>query len=567
MLSQVSSRASTLCHIKAASRLQTGEDGCGGLFSVCLLVSEVAQTVSKSANFVVTMGGNMDRNQRGIVLKDRQAAHGPSLKCKTCSKLTAKGGVFLEKAQGRLWRQYLKGTLLGFSILFVCAIMLRPDWLPRFSDSEAVQLVPPVTHHLAGLVPTLSGSLVKPHGLNLKEEGASSSRLKGGLKDVHRDRSFLSSSISSNPRGLINSLTIYVYDLPSSFHMDWLKDERCSNHLFAAEVAIHQRLLQSPVRTFEPSEADYFFVPVYLSCNFNTTSGFPSLSHARSLLGSAVKLISRRMPYWNRKKGMDHVFVASHDHGPCFHTVEDLAIAAGVPVFLRNSVILQTFGRTDKHACQVKNSITIPSYMPPPVIRPGWLPERQHRDIWAFFRGKMEIHPKNVSGRIYSRGVRSTIWKKFGRDHRFLIKRNRSSDYHSEISRSVFCLCPLGWAPWSPRIVESVIFGCVPVIIADKIALPYSHIIKWSKISVTISEKDVNKLGKILNKITHTNLSTIQGNLWNKKYRQAMLYMDPPSVGDATWQILDLLSRKVTRRSNSSVQSISQIQDESSDSW
>jgi hypothetical protein len=30
-------------------------------------------------------------------------------------------------------------------------------------------------------------------------------------------------------------------------------------------------------------------------------------------------------------------------------------------------------------------------------------PEEQKRNIFAFFRGKMEIHPKNYSGRMYSR--------------------------------------------------------------------------------------------------------------------------------------------------------------------
>ena len=129
---------------------------------------------------------------------------------------------------------------------------------------------------------------------------------------------------SINPLGVSDpDLKIYVYDLPSIFNKVWLvqKDKRCSNHLFAAEVAIHHRLLESPVRTMEPSEADFFFMPVYVSCNFNTTSGFPSISHARALLAAAVKHVSLEMPYWNYSNGEDHVFVATHDYGPCFHTM------------------------------------------------------------------------------------------------------------------------------------------------------------------------------------------------------------------------------------------------------
>lgn len=119
----------------------------------------------------------------------------------------------------------------------------------------------------------------------------------------------------------LNGLKIYVYDLPSKYNIDWLSNERCSNHLFASEVAIHKALLNSDVRTLNPYEADFFFVPVYVSCNFSTVNGFPAIGHARSLISSAIKLISSEFNFWNRSSGSDHIFVASHDFGSCFHTL------------------------------------------------------------------------------------------------------------------------------------------------------------------------------------------------------------------------------------------------------
>lgn len=116
-------------------------------------------------------------------------------------------------------------------------------------------------------------------------------------------------------------MKIYVYDLPPKYNSEWLSNERCSTHLFASEVAIHRALLTSDVRTLDPREADFFFVPVYVSCNFSTTNGFPAIGHARSLLLSAVQLISSEHPFWNRSSGSDHVFVASHDYGACFHAM------------------------------------------------------------------------------------------------------------------------------------------------------------------------------------------------------------------------------------------------------
>ncbi|OVA06939.1 Exostosin-like [Macleaya cordata] len=342
-------------------------------------------------------------------------------------------------------------------------------------------------------------------------------------------------------------LKIYIYDLPSKYNSDWLSNERCSNHLFAAEVAIHRALMNSDVRTLNPWEADFFFVPVYVSCNFSTVNGFPSLGHARPLLASAVQLISSTVPFWNRSGGSDHVFVASHDYGACFHPMEEDAIADGIPEFLKKSIILQTFGVRFRHPCQDVENVLIPPYVSPEKIQSTiqTAPNHGKRDIWVFFRGKMEIHPKNISGRFYSKGVRTLIWQKFNRNKKFYLKRHRFQGYQSEIRRSVFCLCPLGWAPWSPRLVESVALGCVPVIIADDIRLPFSETIQWPKISLTVAEKDVGKLAKILEHVAATNLTIIQRNLWDPANRRALLFKSNIQRGDAAWQVLGSLSKKL----------------------
>lgn len=145
------------------------------------------------------------------------------------------------------------------------------------------------------------------------------------------------------------------------------------------------------------------------------------------------------------------------------------------------------------------------------------------------------------------RGVRTAIYHRYGRNKLFYLKRQRAEGYQAELLRSIFCLCPLGWAPWSPRIVESVVFGCVPVIIADNIALPYSHVLNWSSISLTVREADVPRLAKILLHVAATNLSAIQKNLWRAENRRALLFLEPLHTGDATWHLLDLLSRKIGR--------------------
>ncbi|GAB4834084.1 hypothetical protein Ancab_032338 [Ancistrocladus abbreviatus] len=370
----------------------------------------------------------------------------------------------------------------------------------------------------------------------------------------HRETALSSRALieSSTPISTHDSLTdfkIYIYELPSKYNNDWLSNERCSKHLFASEVAIHKALSRSDFRTFDPYDADFFFVPVYVSCNFSTVNGFPTIGHARSLISSAVELISTTFSFWNRSGGSDHVFVASHDFGACFHTLEDAAMADGIPEMLKRSIILQTFGVRYEHPCQEVKNVVIPPYIPPESVRSTLekQPLNGRRDIFAFFRGKMEVHPKNVSGRFYSKAVRTKIWNKFNKDRRFYLRRHRFSGYPSEIVRSVFCLCPLGWAPWSPRLVESVALGCIPVIIADGIRLPFPDAVPWSEISLTVAENDVAELGKILEHVAKTNISTIQNNVADPAIRRALLFHDQIHPGDATWQVLNALARELDR--------------------
>lgn len=135
-----------------------------------------------------------------------------------------------------------------------------------------------------------------------------------------RRSAFLRSKARALSAATAAPVRIYVYDLPARFNRDWVAaDARCARHLFAAEVAVHEALLTYAGRAARPEDADLFFVPVYVSCNFSTPNGFPSLSHARGLLAEAVDLVRTQMPYWNRSAGADHVFVASHDFGACFH--------------------------------------------------------------------------------------------------------------------------------------------------------------------------------------------------------------------------------------------------------
>jgi hypothetical protein len=66
------------------------------------------------------------------------------------------------------------------------------------------------------------------------------------------------------------------------------------------------------------------------------------------------------------------------------------------------------------------------------------------------------------------RGIRNQIWKHHKDNPLFDVAEMVPFAYDENMRRSQFCLCPLGWAAWSPCIMESLQQGCILVVISDK---------------------------------------------------------------------------------------------------
>ena len=108
----------------------------------------------------------------------------------------------------------------------------------------------------------------------------------------------------------------------------------------------------------------------------------------------------------------------------------------------------------------------------------------------------MEITDQFVSY-VY-KGARAVVWENFKDNPLVDISTEHPTTYYEDMQRPVFYLCPLGWALWSPRLIEAVIFGCIPVIIGDNIVLPFADAIPWEEIGVFVDKKDVPNLDTIL---------------------------------------------------------------------
>ncbi|KAF8667292.1 hypothetical protein HU200_052962 [Digitaria exilis] len=321
------------------------------------------------------------------------------------------------------------------------------------------------------------------------------------------------------------------------------KDPRCLNHMFAAEIFMHRFLLSSAVRTLNPKEADWFYTPVYTTCDL-TNAGLPLPFKSPRVMRSAIQYISNKWPFWNRTDGADHFFVVPHDFAACFHYQEEKAIERGILPLLRRATLVQTFGQ-ENHVCLKEGSIIIPPYAPPQKMQAHLISPDTPRSIFVYFRGLFYDTGNDPEGGYYARGARASLWENFKSNPLFDISTDHPATYYEDMQRAVFCLCPLGWAPWSPRLVEAVVFGCIPVIIADDIVLPFADAIPWEEIGVFVEEKDVPKLDTILTSMPIDDILRKQRLLANPSMKQAMLFPQPAQPRDAFHQILNGLARKL----------------------
>nr|AGQ53953.1 hypothetical protein [Plantago ovata] len=346
----------------------------------------------------------------------------------------------------------------------------------------------------------------------------------------------------------VGRLKVFVYEIPSLYNEKRVeRDPRCLTHMFAAEIFMHRYLISSPVRTLNPEEADWFYTPVYTTCDLNEV-GKPFMFNAPRVMRSAVKLIATSWPYWNRTEGADHFFVVPHDFGACFDYLERTAISRGILPVLQRATLVQTFGQRN-HVCYKDGSIVIPPYAADPEkLQSHLVPANTFKSIFVYFRGLFYDYWNDPAGDYYERGVRAALWEKFKDNPLFNISLERSPTYLEDIQNTVFCLCPLGGALRSPRLVEAVVFGCIPVIIADdinQITLPFSDAIPWEEIAIFVAEKNVPILDIILTTVPADAILMKQSLLAEPSLKQAMLYPQPAQPGDALHQILNGLARKL----------------------
>ncbi|PNH08796.1 putative beta-1,4-xylosyltransferase IRX10 [Tetrabaena socialis] len=385
---------------------------------------------------------------------------------------------------------------------------------------------------------------------------------------------------------------IYVYDLEPLYnskllqyriapawctHRYHIKDNMTHWSVwgYAAESSIHEYLLMSEHRTFDPEEADYFYVPHYGACLIYPVMGWADYPWFWTPGGSRVMQVINMMremvewldgtyPFWKRRGGRDHIFLFTHDEGACW-----------APNVVKDSIWLTHWGRMDlNHTSNTaftwdnytadfvnwrqpegytKYIAGHPCYDPVKggagaglvaascrgSLVPGFKGVTHYhrsplqaapaklREIFFYFRGDVG---KNRLPH-YSRGVRQAIYKMakegdWATKHKVLVGDGGDfpGDYSDMLSRSIFCLVAAGDG-YSMRMEDAVLHGCIPVIIMDEVHVVFEPILDVDSFSVRLPEAHVPRLLEILQAIPEETIRSKQsclGKVWHR-YRYGNL--------------------------------------------
>ncbi|KAL4319772.1 hypothetical protein GQ457_18G003710 [Hibiscus cannabinus] len=321
-----------------------------------------------------------------------------------------------------------------------------------------------------------------------------------------RDRltvSFLFLMIRSHAE-MVKSFKVWTYreGEPPLFHNGPL------NNIYAIEGQFIDEMdsIESPCRARRPDEAHVFFLPLsvtgvvhYVYKPITSVKDY-SRDRLQRLVTDYISTVATKYPYWNRSKGADHFMVSfcnvKSTSECCLFDCFLCWILQAPEVSNANPELFKHFIRVlcnanTSEGFRPKIDVSLPEiYLPFGKLGPPDLSRSpDHRPILAFFAG---------SPHGYIRKILMDYWKDKDSEVQVYARLPMNLNYTKMMGQSKFCLCPSGFEVASPREVEAIYAGCVPVVISDNYTLPFSDVLNWSQFSVQIPVGRIPEIKTIL---------------------------------------------------------------------
>ncbi|XP_074557855.1 putative arabinosyltransferase ARAD1 [Curcuma longa] len=308
-------------------------------------------------------------------------------------------------------------------------------------------------------------------------------------------------------------LNVYMYDLPPRFHIEMLgrgagdpgaefpRWPRTSGLKRQHSVEYWMMASLVPggsagghaeaVRVSDGEAADVFFVPFFSSLSFNThghNMTDPDTEIDRQLQIDLLDIL-KKSKFWERSGGRDHVIPMHHPNA--FRFLRDQVNAS--------ILVVADFGRYPRNLSSLSKDVVAPYVHVVDSFLDDDLPDPfESRSTLLFFRGRTVRKDEGI--------VRSKL-KKILKGYADVHYENSMASGEgikasSKGMRSAkFCLHPAGDTPSSCRLFDAIVSHCVPVIVSDRIELPFEDEIDYSEFSLFFSVEEALRPGYMVDQL------------------------------------------------------------------
>ncbi|KAL3690915.1 hypothetical protein R1sor_004566 [Riccia sorocarpa] len=288
------------------------------------------------------------------------------------------------------------------------------------------------------------------------------------------------------------------------------------------------------IRVHNPKQADLFFVPFFSSlCFYRFGLSMDPESEDKALQEEMVKLILES-PHWKRSGGEDHIIPLHHPN----------AFRFGRHLLNASIFIVADFGRTFPQVSSLQKDVVAPyTHIIPTYDDDNPDDPFNSREMLLFFQGTL----KRKDYGIVRTKLASIIQNQSG-VHFEEGSTNETGLRQATVGmrNSKFCLDPAGDTPSSCRLFDAIVSHCVPVIISDKIELPFEDELDYTTFALFYSVEESLQPGWLLSQLR--NVSQVQWlQMWNrlKEVSHHFEYQFPSKQNDAVNMIWKQLHKKV----------------------
>lgn len=286
---------------------------------------------------------------------------------------------------------------------------------------------------------------------------------------------------------------VYVYDLPRKFKPNY-ELPLLSETYFAL-----YDFFRLYCRTYDPLDADYFFVPINLvQFQFRNENPEDILNYLKFFDPKRCDHIIIALGDFSQHSKKNHYGHAYQMTYTWLNKFKLLALESTSDLIPNQDIGIIPYNTLSENPFFNKNNRPyLYSFLG--ELSHIYLPQTHIRNQIKLLQQKPDIFiGSNVSIDL-RRALRINYFTK--------------NDYELVSRNSIFTLAPAGYGRWTYRFFQAIQWGSIPVLISDDYVKPFEDTIPYDDFCITLPEKEVQNLDSTIRSFSHQEIQRLQNAL------------------------------------------------------